>query len=112
MNLTTYVGDSLRILGSVKSRAESTVPLNLTGCAIAFKAVSSVGAVLTIEKSVGSGVTITDAASGSFRVDLDPADTTAIGVDGGSLKYSIRVTVDVNHVHTVAVGTITIKKSL
>lgn len=112
MKLTTYVGDSLGILCSVKARAGSALPLDLTGCTIAFRAVSSSGTAVVLDKAIGTGVTVTDEDSGSFRVDLTPTDTQALGVAGGALKFSIRVTVDVNHIHTVGVGTILIKKSL
>ncbi len=111
MNLTTYSGDSLQIVCNVKARAGSQAALNLTGCTVAFKAVSASGNNVTLNKAVGSGVTILDAAAGSLQIDLTPSDTLALGASG-SYRYSVRVTVDPNHVHTVAVGTITVKKSL
>lgn len=114
MKLTTYVGDSLRFSGIVKQRAGSRLPLDITGCAVEFKAVlvSGTSIPLELEKAVGTGVTIVDGPAGSFTVDITPDDTALVGPEGGTFNWSVRVTVDPLHVHTVSIGTLTVEESL
>ncbi len=109
MNFTTYVGDSLRLVCSVKSRLDTSDPLVITGTTITFvlNAVAGVPpSPVTITKAVGTGVTITDGPNGIFSVDLSPTDMNTFGAGGGTFSYYARVQIDPTHVHTVAVGQI------
>lgn len=115
MNFTTYVGDSFHLVGSIKSRLDTSDPLDLDGCGITFTATGVAGIPpvnVTLTKTIGAGVTVTDEDNGIFAVDLTPDDTEELGLDGGTFSYSIRVTVDASHVHTVDVGQIKILPSL
>src|SRR5690242_14420560 len=64
------------------------------------------------QKTIGSGVTVTSAAGGTIRVQLDPADTANLSVSLSTYEKIIYVDVQMvesdGTVSTVARGTLTI----
>ena len=48
-------------------------PLNLTGLGLTFRAVR--GSLLSIIKTVGAGIVVTDAGAGECTVTIEPEDT-------------------------------------
>lgn len=71
----------------------------------AKRRVSDVDADAVIRKTVGSGVTITDAATGMIEVALVPGDTSA-ETAACTLLWDIQVTGAASDPHTVASGTL------
>ncbi len=59
-------------------------------------------------KSVGSGITITDAVNGVFRIDVDPADTAAL--KGGDYYQESEIVTVAADVATALYGIFRIKK--
>lgn len=84
-----FAGDDATITFTV-------IGTDITGWAISFVAGS-------VTKTVGSGVTITDGASGVCTVDLLAADTTTIGA--GDTSFKLRRT-DSGDVTVLAHGTL------
>lgn len=64
------------------------------------------GSLLT--KTIGSGITVTDAAAGKFTVALDPADT--LKFSGG--YYHEAKAFDVSRPYTIVTGQITFETTL
>jgi hypothetical protein len=84
-------------------------PIDISGAAIAFKAVSGDGTAV-LQASVGSGITITNAASGMFTILIPAATTRAISIPNGSgrkLTYDILVTISAG-VFRILRGTLTV----
>lgn len=98
-NFTMYSGDSKILVITVKSDAGSF--LDLTGYTIKWKASFS----NPLEKSIGTGITITDAPNGVFQIEIDPADTTEIR---GHFRHEVEITSGAGVVSTVVVGTMTV----
>ena len=100
-------GDDQIIEVTVKD--ESDVVVDLTGAA-AIKWGLYDGPVLGVEqavKTVGSGVTIVDAANGRFDIAIDPADTSSLE---GRFHHEAEITDSASKIRTVMVGTATIKR--
>jgi hypothetical protein len=76
-NFEMSIGESafLTVSASTKSLGVIT-PIDLTGKLLFFK-VTKIGpnGDDVFEKTIGSGITVTDADSGVFDVTIDPADT-------------------------------------
>jgi hypothetical protein len=100
-NLEMYAGDTNNI--SVSITDHDGAPLNLTGAAIEYKA----GASLT--KTVGVGITITDAPGGICRIEIDPIDTAALS---GYYYHQLVVTNVGGDISTVLTGILTIHKKI
>lgn len=101
-DITSYVGDTLKL--KVRAYQDSTrkVPLPLSGKVVEFIAVNRAqNPTRTVTKTVGDGIEVMTPDTGIVEVTLDPADTTPRGV----LLYTIRVE-DGDEVYTLAVGKI------
>ena len=100
-------GDTRTIRATVEQ--SPGVPFNLTGASIKWQMFAMSGGTFTgspiISKSVGSGITITDAGAGIFHISLLSADTTGLA---GTYYHESEVTLPGSIVHTVFTGTITI----
>jgi len=79
-DLTLYEGESKMITVSLSSEG---IPVDLAGANIKYVA----GDI--IEKTVGNGITIMDAASGVFQLVINPIDT--IGHAGSSCQHDCSV---------------------
>lgn len=70
-------------------------PLDITTMTIEFSAVDDLlNPVLTIDKTVGEGITVMDPLTGQVRVELTPTDTMILGPFGGKLFYEVSATGD------------------
>ena len=63
----------------------------------------------TLSKSIGSGITVTDAVNGIFQVELTPADTLA---KKGSYYHEAQVTDGSSDIATVFFGILTFVEAL
>lgn len=98
-----YAGES-RVLNNTISDSAGN-PVNLSGATITFKAAKRRNGAAIITKSIGSGITVTNAGAGQHTVTLDPADTAALR---GVLFWHIRVTDVGGRVSTTNIGTVAI----
>ena len=69
LNLSLVAGETRQI--AVTLTDSDGVAIDLTDAAIEYEA----GFVTPLTKSLGSGITVTDAAAGQFTIDLEQADT-------------------------------------
>lgn len=107
-NLVCFIGDTTKIDVQVFTNASNTTPLNLTGQSVVFEAKDNwASPSLTITKTVGAGVVVTNAALGRCLVTLAPSDTSALPPI--SLTYVLRV-LDGSDVYTVASGRLQVKR--
>lgn len=79
-------GDSETLAGTATDSAGTAI--DLTGASIAYSLTD--GTSTLVSKSVGSGITVTVAASGTFSVLLDPVDTA--GLEAGTYWHGAAVT--------------------
>ncbi len=77
INDTWYAGDTMRIELAIK---EEGVPVDLTGYDLKFTAKKNAkdadNAIGAIQKSLGDGIEVIDAANGEILITIDPDDTT------------------------------------
>jgi hypothetical protein len=78
----------------------------LNGAIIKWAIYNSKGVLL--EKTIGNGITITDATNGKFQVKLESVDTQNMS---GRYRYIVRVTDQFNNTSDVTKGTIEIEPS-
>ncbi len=100
-------GDAKSFRVTVKNDAGAAV--DLTGASIEFvvrKHPHSSTAVITKDDS--DGIIVEDAAGGVFRIDLDPADTSALGNWRHELGFDVQVTI-AGKPATVARGSLVIE---
>lgn len=107
MSITMFQGDT-KVLVFTVSQGSGTA--DLTDAAIRWQLAKSVSKEALVEKSVGSGITITDAAGGVFEVLLEPEDTEALSA--GAYYYEAEVTDGDDNVSTVATGALTLTRTL
>lgn len=101
-------GDTARFDVTVKDSAG--VVVDLTGvAAIAWQLARSAFSTADLTKSIGSGVTVTDAVNGIFQVEMDPADSTDFL---GDFFHEAEITDGSGDIATVFCGTITFSKGL
>lgn len=99
-------GDARSYRVSVKDDAGAAV--DLTGATIKYQARKHPHSDPIITKTEADGIVIEDAAGGVFRIDLEPADTSALGNWRQVYGFDVQVTKDGQPV-TVARGTLTIE---
>jgi len=71
-------GDSQKLIITVQDADNAPAAKNLTGATITWALARSRGSAPLITKTVGSGITVTDAANGALEVAIAPADTATI----------------------------------
>lgn len=82
---------------------------NLTGGLLFFTAKSSPAAADNIlQKSIGSGITVTDALGGLATVKLDPADTVGLPDKPTKLSYDVEYQNASGEIYTIASGALTV----
>ena len=105
---TLFRGDTIILDMAIAQAGEA---LNLTGYAITFTAKKDIkdsdGAVTTIQKTLGSGIVVTDAADGKIRITLASADTEDFPDVDTTYICDVQVKKD-GIVSTVAKGTMTV----
>ena len=87
-------------------------PVDLTGAGIWFTTKTSPGAsAVVFQKTVGQGITVTNAASGAGVIELVPGDTEALGPRTLRLYFDLEVEI-AGAVHTVAAGRLVVEPDL
>lgn len=106
------VGDTKLLDVSVTEVSDGT-PTVITSATIAWKATKSLrpAATVSISKSTGgSGITITSGSGGTFRVTLDPSDTSSL--TPGDYYHEAQITFSGGEVATVLKGIMTLEPGL
>jgi hypothetical protein len=84
-------------------------PVALTSAGVWFTAKTSPGAgTVVFQKAVGSGITVTDAASGAGMINLVPSDTQALGARTVPLYFDLEVAL-AGAVYTTAAGRLVVE---
>ena len=73
---------SIRIIRSQDLILQFTMaaPTDITGWSVTFLVLSALGGATQITKTVGAGITLTDAGRGVLQVTLSKADTIALAI--------------------------------
>lgn len=103
-NFTMHSGDDKTLQFTVKD--QDGVVVDITGASITWAFAARVGATAIASKTVGSGITITDAAAGVFQVTIDAADTASL--TGGVLYHEAQLVDSGGVKSTIAYGDMTI----
>jgi len=103
-NSVMTAGDSETCAATATDSAGTAI--DLSGATITYQLTD--GASVLVEKSLGDGITVTVAASGTFSVALDPADTT--GLEAGTYWHSASITSSGGAVTTVLRGRLRIAR--
>lgn len=91
MNLTMTRGDSRTLSGSVTLSGD---PYDLAGCSIWFTAkyrYTDADASAVFQKTIGSGITVTNPTQGLITITIDPADTALIAKVKTVLVFDIQI---------------------
>lgn len=113
MDLTMYRGDTAAWDFTITTPTGTAVDLsNATEIRFTAKQRPSDADVdAVIAKTLGDGVTVTDAAGGVLRVQLAEDDTSALSVPL-SLAWDVQLADDADGVYTVASGALSIKADI
>lgn len=104
-------GDTITLDFTVK-RPAGGAAVDLTGATFTFtakKKLSDADAAALFQKTLGSGVSVTNAANGQGRVTVAPADTTSLPDYETDLYCDLQMTEAVGTVTTVAEGILRIR---
>jgi len=85
------------------------VPRDITGWTITFQVRDSLGGTSRITKTVGSGITISNAGRGEITITLDKADTSSLAIQ--SYVWDIKRTTSGSNV-TLARGELTLEQEV
>ena len=102
VNITMYAGETV-----VRSIAvtQDSVAFNLTGATLRYV----INTPTQIAKTIGAGITIVEAAGGTFTLTLASTDTAGLV---GSFEHELKVKTSGGVVTVLMVGTVTISRSL
>lgn len=109
-----FAGDTIRLAFAVTT--DGTTPKNLTGAAVSWAfsplnaATGSAGGAAIVTKTVGSGITLTDATGGLLLVKLEPADTASVA--GGDYYHELQITDAASDKLTAAFGVLRLSGDL
>ncbi len=109
MNIRATRGDSERYLLTI---TEDAAAVDLTDASIwmtAKRRARDADAAAVFQKTVGDGITITNAAGGLARVDLVPGDTEDLPARSIQLVYDVQVKLDDGRVLTPISGVLTVE---
>lgn len=102
-NLTIYRADYQPITITVTLAGSA---LNLTGLQaakfLAKNELTDADASAVLTKTLGAGITITDARSGKLKIELEASDTQ--GIAASMLYYTLKITDGLGKTRTVANG--------
>jgi hypothetical protein len=104
-NVKNYVsGDSLDI--GVTALDADGAALDITGATItyAISPADEPGGTAVVTKSTADGITITDAAAGTFTITIDAGDTAAL--ETADYHHEVQVTTADSKVYTILRGKI------
>lgn len=96
-----YRGDT-NVIEATVYQGETSTPQAITGAVIRWVLYSRIGQIV-IDKSTGTGITITNAAGGVFEVQINPADTELL--PPGTYRHEAEITDALSNVNTVLTGT-------
>ena len=101
-NLEIFRGDTKVLEGQAKNSADDT-PIDLTGALLWFtvkKKRSDVDPGV-LQKTVGSGILITDALQGEFKIEVAPSDTASLN---GRFYWDLQLKNTIGQIFTLASG--------
>jgi hypothetical protein len=81
-------GDDVKLNFTIQDRTDTAVDIT-NSQAITFKVRKEVGATVTISKTLGSGIAITDGAAGQLTVTLESTDTEDMNIGGHVMELQI-----------------------
>lgn len=108
-NFNLVRGDSYEMTFEVKDRNE--VVINMTGYTVWMTAknyISDVDLSAVFQKTLSSGITLTNATLGQVRVVLSPTDTSSLGDVTSYLHYDIQMKNGSGQIFTIIKGVITV----
>lgn len=105
-NFEMFSGNTRILKVTVLDQDDAIV--DLSGASADFALSKRPGSTALVTKSVGTGITITDAVAGELEVRLDPADTEPLA---GGHYYELEVQDASGRRTTVLFGTIQIRKN-
>jgi hypothetical protein len=107
-NVSMYQGDTKSLVFTVTDDAGA--PKNITGALVRWVLQRwPTDTTPVLDKNVGAGITLTTPLSGILTVALAPADTLTLE---GDYVHELEVTDTSTNVSTVAVGSMTILRSM
>ena len=83
----SMVSGDTKIL-NITAQTSTGTALNLNGATITWQLFPLGGGTALVTKSIGSGITVTDASNGVFQVKIDPADTASLA---GSYNHEVQI---------------------
>jgi len=106
-----FSGDTLRLNISVVDDNDNAVDIRSADIEymIAQPPNAQQSKVIEVQKSVGSGITITDGANGKFEIDIEPTDTESLE---GRFEHECEVTDTDGDVTTIFTGVFNISEDL
>lgn len=107
MSIEFFAGDD-KVLQFTVTQAGSTDPLDLTNAEIMFRMIKEGN--VEINKSIGTGVTVVDAAAGRLDVTINSSDTVDI-FNTVELEYELQLR-QAGLYDTVKFDTLTIKRNI
>ena len=108
-NIEIYRGDNRTFKVTVKDG--DGVVVDITGASIKFSVKEEISDTsYVIQKTVGSGINITDAANGEYEVYIVPADTQ--NLDTKVYEYDSELTTSAPKVYTVVRGEFTVQAEI
>ena len=106
-----YKGKTQRLEHEAKDANGNVIDLTgLTGTDILWRLAESKGGINVLEKSIGSGITITNAAGGLFEVFIETTDSNSLEADK-VYYWETYLSIDVDSV-LVAIGYIQVKQPI
>jgi hypothetical protein len=101
-DFTMFSGDT-KVIHVTAVESDNT-PLDLTDVDIAWILAKKVTAPVILNKTIGAGITVTDAVNGVFEITMDPLDTAALK---GTYYQEVQID-DAGAISTIMTGTVTI----
>ena len=108
-NLLTEIYSGVQKDLLVTCKTASGTPKDLTSATITYKIGDLYAGTTALTKSVGSGITITDATAGEFTISIDAADTASLA---GTYTHQLKVTDSSGKSDIILTGTVRINSTL
>jgi len=110
MSLTMYRGNTKSFSVAVTQNGIAYDLDNAAG--LYFTARKSPGAPVLFSKSIGDGITVTNAAGGLATITLDPADTSGLASFPVKLAVDLELETDAGAIHTAYYDTLTVEPDI
>jgi len=111
MNITTLEmsrGDSRRWNFAA---TQNGAVYSLAGASLWFtakKRITELDAVAVFQKTLGTGITVTDAANGLGYIELSPSDTSGLSAAKWNLEFDLQCRDSAGKIYTLAFGKLTV----